>query len=120
MMLISKIFIALIALEHCLIAGVEIFAWTSMGPKMFPHLDADFIRNSKSMAANQGIYNIFLAAGLVWALFATASFGFSLAVFFLSCVIIAGVFGAITASKSILFKQALPAAVAMAVVLFAR
>lgn len=117
MTIISMVFVGLVALEHLFIAWVEIFAWTTRGPKMFPHLSVDFMKTTKEMAANQGIYNVFLAAGLVWSLFAPMPFAFWLAAFFLGCVVTAGVFGAATSSKAILFKQALPAAVALAAVL---
>lgn len=72
------------------------------------------------MAAKQGIYNVFLAAGLIWSLFVTDPWSLYLAAFFLGCVTIAGIFGAATSSKSILLKQALPAAVSLAVVLLVR
>lgn len=118
---ISMIFVGLIALEHLFIAYVEIFAWTSKGPQMFPHLSVDFINSTKEMAANQGIYNVFLAGGLIWSLAVrSAPWNLYLAAFFLGCVILAGIFGAFTSHKSIFFKQALPAIVAGAVLLLAR
>ncbi len=116
MSIASMIFVGIIALEHLFIAWVEIFAWTSRGPKMFPHLSVSFINSTKEMAANQGIYNVFLTVGLIWSLFIkTAPWNIYIAAFFLGCVIVAGVFGALTSNKSILLKQALPAIVAMAV-----
>jgi len=115
MQIVSMIFVGLIALELLFIAWVEIFTWTSQGPKMFPYLSVTSIKSTKKMAANQGIYNVFLAAGLIWSLLIkTAPWNFYIAVFFLGCVIVAGIFGAITSNKSILFKQAFPAIVAMA------
>ncbi|WP_242953623.1 DUF1304 domain-containing protein [Clostridium merdae] len=110
------IFLGLIVLELLFIVWVEIFAWTSKGPKMFPHLSVDFIYSTKEMAANQGIYNAFLAAGLIWSLLIkTAPWNAYIASFFLGCVIVAGVFGAFTSNKSIFYKQALPAIIAMVV-----
>lgn len=117
MAIISMIFVGLIALELLFISWVEIFVWTSKGPKMFPYLSVDFINTTKEMAANQGIYNVFLAAGLIWSLFIqTNPWNLYIAVFFLGCVIVAGAFGAFTSNKSIFYKQALPAIIAMVVV----
>ncbi|WP_312430311.1 DUF1304 domain-containing protein [Lacrimispora sp.] len=116
MSIASMIFVGIIALEHLFIAWVEIFAWTSRGPKMFPHLSISFINSTKEMAANQGVYNVFLAVGLIWSLFIkNAPWNIYIAVFFLVCVSVAGVFGAYTSNKSILFKQGLPAIAAMVV-----
>ena len=115
------IFVGIIALEHIIIAWVEIFAWTSKGPKMFPHLNVDFIKSTKQMAANQGIYNLFLVFGLIWSMFIkTQPWNIYIASFFLTCVIIAGIFGALTSSKSIFFKQSLPAIFAIIVICIAR
>lgn len=121
MSIASMIFVGIIAFEHLFIAWVEMFAWTSRGPKMFPHLSISFLNSTKQMAANQGLYNLFLVAGLLWSLLIqTAPWNFYVAAFFLGCVIIAGIFGAITSNKSIFFKQALPAIVAMAVLCVVR
>ncbi len=90
---------------------LEMFLWnTAAGRKIFG-LSKDFAEQSATLAANQGLYNGFLAAGLLWGLVSTG--GFDALIFFLSCIIIAGLYGAITASTMILFVQALPAAVAM-------
>lgn len=121
MSIVSVIFVGIIALEHLFIAWVEMFAWTSRGPKMFPYLSASFLDSTKQMAANQGLYNLFLAGGLIWSLFIkTPPWNFYIAAFFLGCVILAGVFGAVTSNKSIFFKQALPAIAAMAVLCVVR
>ncbi|WP_099204783.1 DUF1304 domain-containing protein [Scatolibacter rhodanostii] len=121
MSIVSMIFVAIIALEHLFIAWVEIFAWTSRGPKMFPHLSIDFLKSTKEMAANQGLYNLFLVAGLMWSLLIrTAPWNIYMAAFFLGCVIVAGIFGALTSNKSIFFKQALPAIIAMIVLCVAQ
>ena len=76
-------------------------------------------RETKVLAANQGLYNGFLAAGLGWSLAAAAPFDHALKLFFLSCVLVAGVYGAVTASRAILYIQALPAIAALAVTLLA-
>ena len=90
---------------------LEMFLWNTVtGRKVFS-LSKDFAKQSAALAANQGLYNGFLAAGLLWGLVSTG--GFDALIFFLSCIIIAGLYGAITASTMILFLQALPAAVAM-------
>lgn len=90
------------------------FMWTTpMGMKAFG-LTKEFAEASKTLAANQGLYNGFLAAGLIWGVFHTnPEFAQQLKMFFLGCVIVAGVYGAATASKKILFIQALPAAIAL-------
>jgi putative membrane protein len=90
---------------------LEMFLWnTATGRKIFG-LSKDFAKQSATLAGNQGMYNGFLAAGLLWGLVSTG--GLDALIFFLSCIIIAGLYGAITASTMILFVQALPAAVAM-------
>ncbi|MBW3519201.1 DUF1304 domain-containing protein [Flavobacterium sp. NKUCC04_CG] len=110
MILLSKILIGLIALEHLYILWMEMFAWTTVGKKTFKSLPQELFEPTKALAANQGLYNGFLAAGLFWSLIISDIFwSKNIAFFFLSCVSIAGIYGAITASKSIFFKQALPA-----------
>jgi len=95
---------------------LEMFMWnTPFGRKTFG-LKEDYAKQSAPLAANQGLYNGFLAAGLLWGLVSTG--GFDALVFFLSCVIIAGIYGAITAKRSILWLQALPAAIAMFLLIF--
>ncbi len=94
---------------------LEMFLWnTPVGRKIFD-LKKDFARQSATLAANQGLYNGFLAAGLLWGLLSTG--GFDALIFFFSCIIIAGIYGAMTANHSILFLQTLPAAIAMALLL---
>ncbi|MBT8120850.1 MAG: DUF1304 domain-containing protein [Gammaproteobacteria bacterium] len=111
MSILTTIAICIVILLHLLFLVLEMFLWnTSIGRKTFG-LSEEFAKQSASLAANQGLYNGFLAAGLLWGLISTG--GFDALIFFLSCIIIAGLYGAITASASILFIQALPAAVAM-------
>ena len=108
----------LLALLHLYILVLEMFLWdTPRGRKAFG-LTPEFSAATKAMAANQGLYNGFLAAGLVWGLLAGAA-GTPIKAFFLACIVAAGIFGAITSSRKILFVQALPGAVALALVLAA-
>lgn len=94
------------------------FAWTTKGPKIFRNFPKEIFVPTKAMAANQGLYNGFLAAGLVWTFFIDdALWNFNVSLFFLSCVIIAGIYGAFSASKKIFFVQALPAILALGVLL---
>ncbi|MBU3186758.1 DUF1304 domain-containing protein [Clostridium estertheticum] len=115
-MVVSKILIGLIAFEHLCIMCIEMFAWTTLGKKVFKVLPEDLFPKTKVMAANQGLYNGFLSAGLIWSLIIKDyMWSNNVAIFFLSCVIIAGIYGAITVTKSVFFKQALPAIIVMAV-----
>jgi putative membrane protein len=121
MLLFSKILIALVALEHLYILYMEMFAWETLGKKTFKTLPENLFKPTKSLAANQGLYNGFLSAGLIWSLLiADPRWMTNVAVFFLSCVIVAGIYGAATASRRIFFVQAIPALVALIVLLLAR
>ncbi len=105
--------IALVALLHLYFLVLEMFLWTKpYGRRVFA-LTPEKAELTKSLAANQGLYNGFLAAGLGWGLLAGAD-GHAIRLFFLSCVIIAGIFGAATASRKILWVQAVPGAIALA------
>jgi len=116
MSIIAIILIALIAALHLYIMWFEMFAWTTRGPKIFRQFPKDLFEPTKSMAANQGLYNGFLAAGLIWSLLIQApNWGVDVASFFLLCVAVAGVYGAATASKRILYVQTVPAIVALLV-----
>lgn len=111
---IALIVTVIIGLLHCYILWFEMFAWESRGPKIFADFPKDLFPKTTVLAANQGLYNGFLAAGLFWPLFISDPVWKQyIAVFFLLCVVIAGVYGAATASKRILYVQALPAAVAI-------
>jgi putative membrane protein len=108
--------VLLVALLQTYFLILEMFLWdTPYGRRIFK-LTPEFSAASKSLAANQGLYNGFLAAGLVWSL-VTDTAGRAFQIFFLACVVVAGVFGASTASRKILFVQALPGAIALALVL---
>jgi uncharacterized membrane protein len=111
--------VAFVALEHLAFLVLEMFLWnTPVGMRVFG-LEPAFAEASASLAANQGLYNGFLAAGLVWSLVRRGDC-FALQVFFLSCVVVAGVFGAVTAKGSILLVQAAPALVALGLVVRSR
>ena len=116
MEIIASIAVGLVALLHLYFLIMEMFLWDKpLGMRVFG-LKPDFARATKTLAANQGLYNGFLVAGLVWGLLLGAG-GVQVRLFFLGCVIVAGVFGAFTASRKILFFQAIPGAVALALVL---
>ena len=121
MELIVAILIGLIAAEHLYILWFEMFAWTTRGPKIFKGFPKDLFEPTKAMAANQGLYNGFLAAGLIWTFFIQdETWRNNIALFFLSCVAIAGIYGAFTASKRIFYAQALPALIALALLLISQ
>lgn len=112
----ANIVVGLVGLLHVYILVLEMFLWTTpKGQKAFG-LTADFAQQTKVLAANQGLYNGFLAAGLFWGL-SLGPAGHSVKVFFLLCVLVAGLYGAATASKRILFIQAVPAAIGLALLL---
>lgn len=114
----ANIAVALVALLHLYFLVLEMFFWDKpLGRRAFG-LTPEFATASKALAANQGLYNGFLVAGLAWGLWLGAG-GTPIKVFFLGCVVVAGVFGALTASRKILWAQALPGAVALALVLAA-
>jgi putative membrane protein len=117
MSIIAKVLIALIALEHIYFLALEMFLWTKPRTRAAFGMSAEQAEQSKVLAANQGLYNGFLAAGLIWALVAPAAYARELALFFLACVLVAGLYGGATANKRIWLLQALPAAIALAAVL---
>lgn len=112
--MIGGLLTAAIAALHLYILVLEMFRWEHPRTRRAFGTSEDFARQTKVLAANQGLYNGFLAAGLFWAVAeGTTTDGRPLALFFLSCVLIAGLYGAATASRRILFIQALPAALAL-------
>ncbi len=111
----TVIAISIVILLQSTFMILEMFLWKTPGGRKIFGISKDFAEQSATLAANQGLYNGFLAAGLLWGLLSTG--GFDALLFFLSCIIIAGLYGAITASTMILFLQALPAAVAMTLLL---
>jgi putative membrane protein len=114
---IISVLIFIIALEHLGFLYLEMFLWTkASGRKIFGH-SIEQAEKTKTLAANQGLYNGFLAAGLIWGLFHTnPDTGNQIIIFFLFCIIIAGIYGSISAKKSILYIQALPAMIVMALI----
>ncbi len=105
--------VAIVALLHVYFMILEMFLWTKpAGMKAFG-LTPERAESSKILAANQGLYNGFLAAGLIWGILEGGHFGFHVMLFFLGCVILAGIFGAATANRKILYVQALPALIAL-------
>ena len=117
MSVVAGILVALVALLHLYFLVLEMFLWTTpTGQRVFGRTAAEQ-ESSKVLAANQGLYNGFLAAGLVWSLVAGAPVALPIRVFFLACVVVAGIYGGLTATRRILFFQALPAAVALALTL---
>lgn len=119
MTLAAQILVALVALLHVWFLVLEMFLWTTPKGRRTFGLTAEFAQQTRALAANQGLYNGFLAAGLAWGLWLGAA-GFSIKVFFLGCVIVAGVFGAATVNRKILFVQAIPAAIALVLVWLSR
>jgi len=119
MELLGKIIIGLVALEHLYILYMEMFAWETLGRKTFKGaLPDDLFTPTKTMAANQGLYNGFLAAGLIWSLLISDPiWSEKVGLFFLVCVAVAGIYGALTASRKIFFVQAMPALVGIGVLL---
>lgn len=117
MAIAARIVAALVALAHGWFLVLEMFLWnTPFGRKTFGTTEA-FAKEARALAANQGLYNGFLAAGIAWALISPPALWAARACFFLGCVVVAGIFGAATASKRILFLQALPGAVALDLIL---
>lgn len=118
MQIAIQILIGLIALFHCYFLWFEMFAWETRGRKIFgKKYSADFFKQTKALAANQGLYNGFLAAGLIWTFFINDPvWQDKIALFFLACVAVAGIYGAFTADKKIFFVQGLPAIVAMVLI----
>lgn len=111
----ANVAVGVVALLHLYFMVLEMFLWTKPFGRRTFGLSADFAQQSAGLAANQGLYNGFLVAGLVWGLVAGEA-GFSLKVFFLACVIVAGIFGAVTVNRRILVVQALPGLVALVLV----
>lgn len=122
MKLLAQVFTAIVAIEHIYILWLEMFAWETKGKKVFKgSLKEELFKPTKTLAANQGLYNGFLAAGLIWSfMISDTNWQANVAMFFLGCVVVAGVYGALTASKRIFFVQALPAIIAFLLVLLTR
>ena len=119
--LLAMVFMGIVAALHVYFMVLEMFLWASpKGLQVFGHT-LEYAQSTKALAANQGLYNGFLAAGLIWSLFyPSPEVARHLAMFFLACVLVAGVYGGATASTKIFFVQALPAVVTLALVVWLR
>ena len=114
MLILIKFLIACCALEHLYILWLEMFAWTTRAPKVFKSLPAHLFEPTKTLAGNQGLYNGFLAAGLIWTFFiGDLHWALCIATFFLLCITVAGIYGGLTAGKRIFFVQAVPAIITL-------
>lgn len=117
MLLVANILVFIVALLHIGFLALEMFFWDHpIGRKRFG-LTPEFAKESATLAANQGLYNGFLAAGLIWGLVINST---SIKIFFLVCVLVAGIFGGFTARRTILYIQALPALLALILVFLSR
>ncbi|WP_338724061.1 DUF1304 domain-containing protein [Devosia sp. XK-2] len=118
--MIAMILVGLVALIHIYIMLLEMIWWaTPRGHNAFG-LTPEFAEQTKVLAANQGLYNGFLAAGLIWGLvYPVAEFAWQIQIFFLACVAVAGLYGAVTSSRKILFVQTVPAVIAIIAVMLA-
>ncbi len=115
---LATVLVLLVAVLHVYFLVLEMFLWrTPRGLRTFG-MDQAYADRSASLAANQGLYNGFLAAGLIWGVLAADPVAFQAKVFFLACVVVAGLFGGVTVSRRILLIQALPAAITLALVLW--
>ncbi|MFG1792805.1 DUF1304 domain-containing protein [Nocardia sp. NPDC049149] len=119
MRVVAEILVGLVAALHVYILIMEMFLWTTPRVRAAFGSTAEFAEQTKVLAANQGLYNGFLAAGLIWGLIASDPVGWAAMIFFTACVVVAGCYGAATASRRILAVQALPGAVALVAVLLA-
>jgi len=119
MNVVANVLVGLVALIHVYILVLEMFLWNTPRGRAAFGTDPDFAEKSAVLAANQGLYNGFLAAGLIWSLITGAPVAYQAKLFFLSCVIVAGLYGAATVSRRILLVQSMPAALGMLFVLLA-
>lgn len=117
--IVAGILVGAVALLHTYILVLEMFMWQGPKGRALSGFDAAMARDTAALAANQGLYNGFLAAGLVWGLVAGDPVGHDAQIFFLGCVLVAGLYGGATANRRIWLVQALPGAVALAAVLVA-
>jgi len=117
--IVIKLLIGFIAILHLYFLYIEMFAWETVGKKTFKTFPKELFTPTKNMAANQGLYNGFLAAGLIWTYFISSTeWAKNISLFFISCVVVAGIYGALTVSIKILYVQALPAIIVLSLLLF--
>lgn len=113
-MWLAKSIVILVSCFHFYILWIEMFAWETKGPKVFRKFPKEMFPKTKAMAANQGLYNGFLGTGLLWSLvIEDSTWSRNVAVYFLSCVFVAGLYGALSVSKRIFYVQGLPALVGL-------
>lgn len=117
---LTQILIGVIALFHLFVFYVESIAWTTPGAQRLFKTTPESAAATRVVALNQGVYNLFLAAGLIWSLVAPGTIGFELKLFFLSCVVIAGIVGGLSVSNRVFFFQSMPAIIAFALLLLYR
>lgn len=116
--ILLKFIVGFVTVLHFYFLYFEMFAWETTGRKVFKTFPKDLFKPTKSMAANQGLYNGFLAAGLLWTFFiSNPEWQANIRLFFFSCVAIAGIYGALSVSKKIFFIQALPAIIGIVLTL---
>ncbi len=121
MEIVSSVLIGFIALIHIYILWMEMFAWETRGKKVFKSFPPELFSQTKVMAANQGLYNGFLAAGIIWSFFIDDPvWKTKVAIFFLGCIAIAGIYGAISADKKIIYVQTVPAVLAIVLLLMSK
>ena len=119
MEIVLQVLIGMIAAFHLYVMWLEMFAWTSRAPKVFTNFPKELFPQTKTLATNQGLYNGFLAAGLIWSFFIEhPQWQFHVRLFFLACVFVAGLYGGFTASKKIFFVQGLPALIVIVLLHF--
>ena len=116
---LTTILIVLIAIEHVLFLIVEMFFWNKVAERAFGPMSRDDARASEALAGNMGLYNGFLAAGLIWGLMSADPAALHIKTFFLVCIVVAGVYGAYSVKPRVLLIQAVPAALALALLWFA-
>lgn len=110
--------VGLVILLHLYFLWLEMFAWQTKGPKIFKGFPKELFKPTKKMAANQGLYNGFLAVGLIWTFFINdLIWKYNIALFFLGCITVAGIYGAISVSKKIFYIQSLPALLGILLIL---
>ena len=117
---VATVLVAVVALIHIYIVVLEMVLWTTPRGRAAFGLTQEFAEQTRALAGNQGLYNGFLAAGLVWGIVGPDHLRFGFQVFFLLCVVVAGLYGAATASRKILFVQAVPALLGLALLYLSR
>jgi putative membrane protein len=115
--ILANIVVAIVALMHVWFLVLEMLLWDKPSGLRAFGITAEYAAQTKVLAGNQGLYNGFLAAGLLWGLWLGGSEGTHVKLFFLGCIVVAGIYGGLTATRKVLWVQALPAAIGLALVL---